>query len=571
MSLLYTLTGSSSSDLLPLYGFLGKDKIRVRKNESMLLDCYFNFFYTEDWISLTTIRNLSLHIQGKGKGIIELYAVLEEKGISFEKKIATQILEKNYYNIHLPLPTDWASYKVLYPKVIAQSQTMEVQLAYHSLDPPNFEKHKIGIVICTYNKPEYIYRTISNLLRFQSNSLHLEICVVDNARNLDSGFFKKNGVTLIPNPNSGGSGGFTRGMLHFSESVDISHILLMDDDIELDERVFERLDSLLRYRKEPDLCIGGTMLDSFRKTFAYETSASVLCNQLKYKPYNYSLDLTSKGSILQIADREPMEYLAWWFFVFPRKILSKLGFSYPFFIRMDDVEFSYRLSRNGYKLERMNGLAIWHEPFYRKDLPWMLYYTVRNILITADLYQKGNRFKIFLRFWIVYLIHSNLFWYQQLEYLLLAISDYLKGPKFLESLDPEEFHAQLVQKTKQDKDLEEISIVRIWKINRQAQKRNTIIKLLQIFIKRNFFFLNSKTLLEYSIPRSQIRKSHKNSKRSFAIFRNLLTASFSYLLFSRSLKRSWQESHKRMVSREFWENYLQLIPPKSTVAKQEFS
>lgn len=50
-------------------------------------------------------------------------------------------------------------------------------------------------------------------------------------------------------------------------------------------------------------------------------------------------------------------------------------YSFPFFVRGDDIEFSYT---NKFKIIHMNGIAVWQEDFKIKESPMTLYLDVRS-------------------------------------------------------------------------------------------------------------------------------------------------------------------------------------------------
>ena len=61
---------------------------------------------------------------------------------------------------------------------------------------------------------------------------HLYVNVVDNGRTLSPEDIESDHIRLFPNPNTGGSGGYARGMMEsLHMEPHITHVLLMDDDV----------------------------------------------------------------------------------------------------------------------------------------------------------------------------------------------------------------------------------------------------------------------------------------------------------------------------------------------------
>ena len=76
----------------------------------------------------------------------------------------------------------------------------------------------------------------------------------------------------------------------------------------------------------------------------------------------------------------------WWFSCFSVDIIGKNNYPFPCFFRGDDVEFTIR---NESKIINLNGLNVWHEPFYKKySIVSENYYLLRNMLVVNALYTK---------------------------------------------------------------------------------------------------------------------------------------------------------------------------------------
>ncbi|MBO6292170.1 MAG: glycosyltransferase family 2 protein, partial [Selenomonas sp.] len=111
---------------------------------------------------------------------------------------------------------------------------------------------KIGIVICNYNKKEYVLKCIESLQR--QTFRDFEIFAVDNASTDGSAeaVAKAYGkaVHLLQLPeNLGGTGGFNQG-LRQAMAGDFDGFLLLDNDVVLKEDCLEQLVSLMNSREE---------------------------------------------------------------------------------------------------------------------------------------------------------------------------------------------------------------------------------------------------------------------------------------------------------------------------------
>ena len=87
--------------------------------------------------------------------------------------------------------------------------------------------------------------------------------VIDNGRTLDAEALSDEGVTILPNPNVGGSGGFARGMMEaMKHDENFTHVLLMDDDVSISTESLRRTFNLLSLAtgKYKNAFINGAML-----------------------------------------------------------------------------------------------------------------------------------------------------------------------------------------------------------------------------------------------------------------------------------------------------------------------
>lgn len=106
---------------------------------------------------------------------------------------------------------------------------------------------KIGIVICNYNKSEYVVNCIQSVL--ESKTDDFDIFVVDNASTDDSVEAVRdkygNQVTLLVNKeNLGGSGGFNTGIRKVLEEG-YEYLYCLDNDVLVDENAIGALASYL--------------------------------------------------------------------------------------------------------------------------------------------------------------------------------------------------------------------------------------------------------------------------------------------------------------------------------------
>jgi GT2 family glycosyltransferase len=260
--------------------------------------------------------------------------------------------------------------------------------------------------------------------------------VVDNARTVNPELVKNYGdrFTLFPNENTGGAGGFTRGIKEAIAAPDnFDYVLLMDDDVVVAPQAVQRTEALLshlhpEYRKH---FISGAMLRLDTPTVQHEATA--YWNGWRVRPIHGNLDLGNftnvSKSCIPVSHRR--QYAAWWYCVIPIDKQMKNDLPAPLFVNGDDIEYSLRKASG---IIHLNGIAIWHESFSGKlNSVKHVYLTVRNGLIINLLHNYSlmrSLQLVLVRFVIQQLKGRN----SKSALIIEALHDVLRGPKRVRNL-----------------------------------------------------------------------------------------------------------------------------------------
>ncbi len=301
-------------------------------------------------------------------------------------------------------------------------------------DPP-LREVRLGLVITTFRREAAVKAAVSRLTRDLDVHPHLRdrisLAVVDNGRTLKPGDLP--GAQLIPNPNLGGTGGFTRGLLYFRDMGTCTHCLFMDDDASCEPGSVYRSIAFADHALDPAAALGGAMLYEGIKHLQWENGAwfDGGCHSL-----HRDLDLRDPAA-LYANEQEPEQriYGAWWFFFFP--LDHALSLPFPFFVRGDDIDFSYA---NNFRIITLNGVASWQQDFRSKDSALVAYLVIRSHLVhhlTVPFLSSsyGALFRILKR---SFLRHNNSYYYGSAACVCLALEHVLKGPEFWqENMVPE--------------------------------------------------------------------------------------------------------------------------------------
>lgn len=422
-------------------------KIQLKHGEKVSFDTYFNAFFYQPYAKHCGISEIvfNVTIQGQikfstmvawGKGKVRKLSEQCAEGKGLTLTVASVRLED--------LPAGGA----VYLEAEAISDTACICAGTIETEPVELKPIKVAAIICTYQREEYVYRSIEKIRREvweRQDSLiqsELDFFVVDNGQTLS--LKPEYHVALFRNKNYGGSGGFTRGLIEVYRRRNVyTHVLLMDDDIEFEtESIFRTIQFLKIVRAEAgSVMLGGQMLLEDRPLLQYASGSryvkgrALVCGE--------HVDLSRMENLIQNSRRSSAQFNAWWYCCFPLLVLDQIGLPFPFFIKTDDIEYGLRMKA---KLILLNGVGVWHMPFSNKYSPHLEYYIKRNELITSAIHQNGagvgnSIYKLFRSFMKSVVRREPLI----IEYVLMAYHDFLKGPEFLLHLDEEQFNRKLLE------------------------------------------------------------------------------------------------------------------------------
>ena len=441
----------------PLYfrlkdSFQNGDQIEFHHGGTADFSTYFNCFSADKWREYTVVTDIVLRLELKGHFRISL---LSENLIN--DKITEDVLldrevnfaEKN--TIELPYPAGTRG--LLTFSILSLGEGTCFGGAYITDIPENlFRYTKIGIDICTFRRETFIQNNLERIRKEVVEDVssplhgHLEVFISDNGRTLDANALNNDIVHIVPNRNVGGAGGFTRGMIEIMKANDqgsnITHVLIMDDDIVFGMDVLYRTYLLLCLRKEKyaDAFVGGAMLRLDRPWHQVESGACWNAGHLISPKTNF--DLRTLVSCAANELLEYHEYNAWWYCCIPITVIRPDNLPLPLFIRGDDVEYGLRNCR---QLMTLNGICVWHEPFESKYSSSTYYYILRNQCIDNALHCPGygkEALKADLHDQV--LGEINRYRYKNADLLIRGVRDFLKGIDWLENTDAEALHQEIM-------------------------------------------------------------------------------------------------------------------------------
>ena len=562
--------------------------IEINKSEIISFDTYFNSFSIQKWQEHTNINYININLNVKGKFKINLLNInysSQIKGLVHQKIITnTELKEVCVFNDIDTQPYKGLLYLELEP--LEDNCIFAGGYFYANGNINNFCKsnQKIAIVICTYKRESYVNRNVSlletHLFSQPDIGNKFEVFIIDNGRTIKD--FCNSKIHVIPNKNAGGTGGYCRGIIEvIKRKSDFSHIVFMDDDVVINPEVFERIYNFQTVAHNQNLCLGGSMLRLDTKYIQYENGAVWNKEVIRLKP---DLDLRTVRNILLNEIEEHLSYNGWWLFCFPIKSIDDSKLPYPFFIKMDDMEFPIRLN---HKIITLNGVCVWHEALENKYSPMMNYYLKKNELIlnviVSDDFSKLDAIKRIIKFT---LREAFCYKYQSANVILKAAADFLKGPRHLTEIDPEEKNIEIRsmgEKCVKDTELPFMYIKYEESVNKIESTMHRWLRFITLnghLLPSPFFYQDIKlTGQGYKVvPMQEYRPTNVFRARK-ALYYNLINQEGFVVSFSREeffkvlmktlalsveiyfkfsqLKQDYRETLPELTNREFWETYLE--------------
>jgi galactofuranosylgalactofuranosylrhamnosyl-N-acetylglucosaminyl-diphospho-decaprenol beta-1,5/1,6-galactofuranosyltransferase len=572
-------------------GVIDRDQkfISLRKRGILDIGTYFNSLSVDKWRKYTQLSQLSIFLKIQGRFKVDVCTFSGNSGnrvVIYQKEIESKSIY-GYTSIIAELDLKNLS-GLLYLRIEALSDDFRFAGGVYSSTQEPINKILIALVTCTYRREQMVEKTARNIARYFSDRVGIlapvEMIVVDNGNTLND-FNELNNVYVVPNKNSGGSGGFARGMMEALSKDRFTHIILMDDDIVIDPTSIARVATFLSYSKDDSIPIAGSMVKLEEQHRLYESGAGVDSSK-NFIPRKQGLDLRELSSVAFSDTEEYFMYGAWWFYCMATKVVQENGLPYPFFLRFDDVEYGLRLNR---PMLTLNGCCVWHESFLAKEKPTIEYYYTRNSLILASRYFKNDK----LLSTIVPIVkrvvrHVFMYRYENARYILKGIEDFLAGPQALKDRDPEAKNKELMlSKKEMSSDQHQATFVYSKyqdSINQQESALNRLIRVatlnghllpdllfqpshsplstgfrivpmlsarpLNLFRARKALYYDTSTKSGYLVHFSRIE--------CVKILWQLLRVMVVFSLCFRDLRSAYSNSFNDFTSTEFWREYLNL-------------
>ncbi len=411
----------------------------LNKYETVEFCTYFNSVSYGKWRKYTSIKEVFLFLEIQGNCEITLcgYSLVNDvpKRVALGRK---RLSGEERTKICLEFPENQEQLLGFEIKTYGE---IRIFGGYYEgeFDEETVNPVELALATTTCWKEDFIKK---NIARLKAGVLdgddefreHFRIHIVDNGRTLKREDFPEDErIHYHPNKNTGGSGGYARGMIEcLHQEPKPTHVLLMDDDVMILPDSIFRTYVLLKYVREEyrSSFISGAMLTLEKMNIQHEDIGSVddmgtfAPLKPKYDHFRLHDNLQNEESF-----QRKNVFQGWWYCCIPIQVIEKEGLPLPLFIRADDMEYSLRCKA---QMISMNGICIWHMGFYGKYSASMsLYQECRNMLIaqaTTGVLPDANLIGRIKKFYRDNMLKHD---YNAAELLLRALEDFMKGPEFI--------------------------------------------------------------------------------------------------------------------------------------------
>ncbi len=400
--------------------------LRVPAGGVVDLCTFFNAFSHRKWREQTGIEDIALRVSGAGTVTI-VGALYVAEGAAWRILRREVTLREAPEDIPLP-PLSTLGGEMLGVRVHAgASDACLTSAAWVTRSPPRRDV-SLAAVITTFGRERLVRQAMADFADHVCGRTPLgsvELYVIDNEGTLDPTRSKT--LTVIRNPNLGGAGGFTRGLLEAIDAGRFTHALFMDDDASCEAESIRRTIALLAYATDPKVAVAGAMLLADRPCVQHEKGARLELSGRAEQCWisnRHGKDLSKLEALCGNESDEDVNYGGWWFFAFPLAAVERLPF--PFFVRGDDVHFSLS---NPFRIVTLNGVATWCDSFGTKLGPATEYLTYRAWLALSLMHctRKGARRTLTLCLNTAERCAYR-FDYATMDAILEGVDDVMRGP-----------------------------------------------------------------------------------------------------------------------------------------------
>ncbi len=380
------------------------DGIRLEQKAILSSDTYFNAFFAAYWRRQTKLRTLSLRLALAGRFLVQIFRHTE-RGESEVLHAAKTAADQAEFVWEFPMAAGGTlpdGLRFSFSVTALDEGAILRGGGWYTADVPA-ARVGVTVAITTYNRHVFVEQLVRTLLADPALAAEgVRVMLIDQSDEEKLGHLQSDRCRVIRQANLGGSGGFGRAMYEaaFVGSVPATHLLLMDDDLQVETDSVLRVLRMAQFASSPAV-LGGTMFDLYRPHSLVGQGEFFAQNDAGFHAFCQYLpnaEVDRPGSLNAMAIPFSGGYCGWWFCLIPIEAIRKVGLPVPFFVRADDIQYASRLLAGGYPSSTVPGTGIWHVPFYSKFVLWMQWIEKYNLTILNALTGQAEMTRRFSQF-----------------------------------------------------------------------------------------------------------------------------------------------------------------------------
>lgn len=366
-------------------------ELYINKGNEISFLTFYNAIQVRRWKDQCHLADLHLTLKGTGRVTVQFR--LSRKFIT-EKFLWEQEVELTEQGIELDLPF-WNECEpgLLFFAVGALTDTKLSGGFFSTSQLPNTDV-KLAVCITHFNRQKQVIAAANELnkdLLSAPEYKNISLFISDNSQNLKQEDVGPKTI-LIKNRNTGGSGGFTRGLLE-ARDRGFTHCLFMDDDAASSAESIKRVFAFYSYYQvNQKTAIAGILFHQDHEWVVHE--AGGYYRRGRVAPINCGRNANEILDLLELDDPlDKPNYGAWCFFAFVISEINRLAF--PFFVRGDDTLFSLH---NKLKIITLFGVSTKIDSFLNKDNKTTAYLSTRSLILELLILKEASRGSVLRHF-----------------------------------------------------------------------------------------------------------------------------------------------------------------------------
>ncbi len=415
------------------------EQVEFAKDCSVSSDTFFNAFYTGHWRRLTCLESLFLRIGFSGEFLLEVFSHTERGEAELLESVLLDGPGETEFEVAIPPEKIRTSLRLNFKLTSRKDGSRLRGGDWRTTDLP-IQPVRLSIGITTYNRHEFAQRLIQKILgdsALEKEDIQIQVIDQSDISRLDH--LNEDRIRITRQKNLGSSGGFSRAIhecVYAGRDEQPTHILLMDDDVEIETDSILRAIRMAQFAKAPFL-LGGTQLDLYHPTCAYSMGETFQKDAYGYydgfralKTNLLSIDASLPNYMNAISVPYATDYCGWWFCMIPVEAILKMKLPVQFFVKADDVEYGLRAKSLGYLSHTIAGVGLWHPPPNSKSAAWIRYMDFYTHLMLNSFcgYPEVANLLQMQAIWALQEIAKHK--YQNAAAMIRAMEDYLGGWSF---------------------------------------------------------------------------------------------------------------------------------------------